>query len=72
MSDKENVIVKYNNPLSWVIHLATAIVGYHINNQSVFWAIIDWIFCPIVWLKWVICGQVNIHVIKEAFQFFFN
>ena len=52
-----------------LIGIATAIIGYHIND-SVFWAIIDWMFWPFVWVKWLICQDVNITIIKESFAFF--
>lgn len=49
----------------------TAIIGYHINN-SIFWAIIDWMFWPFAWVKWLICHEVSISIIKEAFSFFLS
>lgn len=54
----------------WIfIAIATAIIGYEIHG-SVFWAIVDWIFWPLAWLKWLICQEVNISIIKDAFAFF--
>lgn len=47
----------------------TAIVGFQIHG-SVFWAIVDFIFSPLAWLKWLICQEVSISVIREAFSFF--
>lgn len=52
-----------------IIALFTSVVGYKIHG-SIFWAIVDWIFWPFVWLKWFICQEVNISIIKEAFSFF--
>lgn len=54
-----------------LIALFTAFIGYHIHG-SIFWTIIDWIFWPIAWLKWLICHEVNLTIIKGAFAFFFN
>jgi hypothetical protein len=53
-----------------LIGIFTAVVGYHINDQSLFWAIVDWLFWPFAWVKWLICQEVSISVIKEAFAFF--
>lgn len=51
------------------ICLATAIIGKEIHG-SIFWAIVDFFFAPLVWLKWLICEEVNITIIKSAFAFF--
>ena len=54
-----------------IICTATAMIGYHIH-QSIFWAIIDFIFAPIAWIKWLVCAQVNVTIIKDTFSFFFT
>ena len=46
----------------------TSMIGYHIHG-SIGWAIIDWLFMPIAWVKWLICHQINATVIKETFSF---
>lgn len=51
--------------------LLTAVIGHHIHG-SIFWAIIDWMFWPIVWCKWLICQEVSLSVVKSAFEFFFK
>jgi hypothetical protein len=51
--------------------LATSMIGYTIHG-SIFWAIIDWIFMPIAWCKWLICHEVNMTIIRETFSFFFK
>lgn len=51
--------------------LATSMIGYNIHG-SIFWAIIDWIFMPIAWCKWLICHEVNMTIIRETFSFFFK
>lgn len=52
-----------------IFALPTAIIGYNIN-QSGFWAFIDFIFWPLAWLKWVICQEVNLTIIKQSFEWF--
>lgn len=53
-----------------IFALCTATIGYHIHN-SVFWSIMDFFFSPLAWLKWIICHEVNITIIKQAFAWFF-
>lgn len=49
--------------------LSTAIIGLQIHD-SAFWAVVDFFFAPIAWIKWVICHEVNLTIIKQAFSFF--
>jgi len=51
--------------------LATAVVGMQIHHR-VFWAIVDFFFAPLVWLKWLIYHEVSISIITKAFEFFFK
>ena len=55
--------------ISMLFCLATAVIGMEIHG-SVFWAIVDFFFAPLAWLKWVICQEVNVTIIKEAFSWF--
>ena len=55
----------------WVMG-GEAIIGYTINQGSVFWSIIDFIFWPLAWLKWVICQEVTLTIIKHSFDWFFK
>lgn len=55
-----------------IFALPTAIIGYTINQGSVFWSIIDFIFWPLAWLKWVICQEVTLTIIKHSFDWFFK
>jgi hypothetical protein len=48
----------------------TAIVGYHMHGQ-VFYTICDFIFWPFVWIKWLVCHEVTLSLIKESFSWFF-
>jgi|APCry1669188879_1035177.scaffolds.fasta_scaffold08855_5 hypothetical protein len=52
-----------------IFSLMTAMIGYHIHD-SIFWSIIDFIFSPLAWMKWIIFHEVNITIIKETFSFF--
>ena len=51
-----------------VLATITAMVGHTIHG-SLLWSIIDFIFWPIAWIKWLICHQVCLTVIKNAFGF---
>lgn len=56
--------------LIWLIlAVCTAMVGHTIHH-SLFWSIVDFIFYPVAWAKWLICHQVNLTVIKATFSFF--
>ena len=46
-------------------------IGHSIHN-SLFWSIMDFLFCPFAWAKWLICREVNITIIKTTFTWFFN
>lgn len=54
-----------------LIAIATAIIGHHIHG-SFFWSIVDFLFWPIAWIKWLICQEVSISIIKESFAFFLS
>lgn len=69
MSDNNNSGFGLGRLLALIIAIATAIIGYEIHG-SIFWTIIDFFFWPIVWIKWFICSEVNITIIKQAFDFF--
>lgn len=70
MADKK---VTYNfKPISLptiLFSLPTAMICYQIHS-STFWAIMDFIFWPIVWIKWFIFHEVTLSIIKEAFSWF--
>ena len=54
-----------------VFCLATAMIGKAIHG-STFWAIMDFFFAPFAWLKWLLGQEVNVTIIKKAFEFFFK
>jgi hypothetical protein len=68
MSENKKVIYHFRFLPNIIFTLPTAMIGYHIHN-SIFWAIIDFIFWPIVWIKWLILQEVNLTIIKETFNF---
>jgi hypothetical protein len=52
-----------------IFAFCTAMIGYTIHN-SVGWSILDFLFAPVAWMKWLVMHQVNITIIKETFSFF--
>lgn len=56
--------------LRLLFDLATAMVGKAIHH-STFWAIMDFIFSPIAWFKWLVCQEVTLTIIKSTFSWFF-
>ena len=53
----------------WIFSVPTAIIGMSIHG-SIWWAIFDFLFYPFVWLKWLLFKEVNLSIIKSAFEFF--
>lgn len=47
-------------------------LGYTLNNNSLFWGIVDGLFYPIAFVKWIFCEQLTLTLVKNAFPFFFN
>lgn len=43
-------------------------IGYTING-SIFWAIVDAIFSPLALIKWLVCHQLTLAVLRETFSF---
>jgi hypothetical protein len=54
-----------------IFSVCTAIVGYAIHH-SICWAICDFFFTPLAWIKWLALQEVNISIIKSAFSFFMS
>ena len=46
----------------------TGMVAYTMSG-SILWAIIDWLFWPIVWVKWFICHNINMTILHRTFDF---
>jgi hypothetical protein len=57
-----------NIHLILLLDLATARIGYVIHG-SFLWSVMDFIFSPVAWFKWLVLHQVCLSVIKEAFGF---
>lgn len=68
MRDKKITVRVFTFPYI-LIQLPTAMIGYTIHN-SIGWAIMDFLFTPIVWCKWLIYQEVNMSIIKQTFDFF--
>lgn len=70
MSKKEKVNIGCQVPgLGLIGCVCTAIIGQTIHG-SFWWGIVDFFFWPIVWVKWLICRDVNLTIIKDAFSWF--
>jgi hypothetical protein len=52
-----------------IVAVCTSMIGYAIHH-NLFWSVLDFLFCPIVWAKWLICHQVTLSIIHSAFAFF--
>ena len=50
--------------------VATAMIGYNIHG-SVFWSVMNFIFTVFSWIKWLICKDVTLKIIKDSFSWFF-
>ena len=53
-----------------IFSIMTAMIGHTIHG-SLFWAIVDFFFCPIAWAKWLICHEVTMSIVKTTFAWFF-
>jgi len=52
------------------IAIIVAMLGYTIHG-SIFWSIVDFLFWPIAVIKWLICHELTMAVIKNTFGWFF-
>jgi len=52
------------------IAIIVSMLGYAIHN-SIFWSIVDFVFWPIAVIKWLICHELTMGVIKNTFGWFF-
>ena len=57
--------------LSPILAILTAMTGYTIHG-SVFWTIMDFFFWPIAIIKWMICQEITLTIIKNTFPGFFQ
>ena len=59
--------------VSWpwtIFSTLVAMVGYHMHGSAL-WTIADFIFSPIALLKWLVCHELTMTVIRDTFSFFF-
>jgi len=72
----KKVILQNNRAsFSWMYFftsIITGMIGYTINGGSTFWGIVDFFFSPLPWIKWVLCQEINLTIIKETFSWFFK
>jgi hypothetical protein len=54
-----------------IFGVLTAMIGYTIHHD-LFWSIMDFFFTPIAWVKWLICHEVNLSIIRQTFTSFMN
>jgi hypothetical protein len=69
--EMENNKIRFDRIIYTILSVMTAMVGYTIHH-SIFWSIMDFLFTPLAWIKWLICQEVNLTIIKQTFQFFLN
>ena len=70
MSETKSSSYSIGNLIYTIACVCTSIIGYSIHN-SIFWSIMDFIFCPIAWIKWIVCKEVTLEIIKKSFEWFF-
>lgn len=70
MSKKGDNGMKRIGSFIWALMaVATAMIGHTIHG-SIVWAVMDFFFMPLAWMKWLICQQVTLSIIKRTFSFF--
>jgi membrane protein YdbS with pleckstrin-like domain len=56
------------------LHLLFAIftgqIGYAIHHNLA-WSVIDAIFFPLAWIKWIFYHEVTLNIIKHSFDWFY-
>jgi len=68
----KNKIMKSIGELIYtIVCVCTAMIGYNIHG-SIFWSIMDFIFTPFAWIKWLMYHEVTLKIIKDTFSFFLN
>lgn len=67
---REKIQMKSVASLFWLFFAtATAMVGHHIHG-SFFWTVVDFFLSPLAWVKWFICQEVSLAIIRSTFAFF--
>lgn len=52
------------------VAVLVAMVGHTIHG-SIFWSIVDFLFWPIALIKWFVCHEITMDVIRRTFSWFF-
>jgi len=58
-------------PVYLIIGLLTAIIGKNLHGSN-WWALADFIWWPLVWLKWIYYQEVNLTLVVTSFDWFFH
>jgi hypothetical protein len=67
---KKGINISFKVPGIGIIGaICTTIIGQTIHS-SFWWGIVDFLLWPLVWVKWLICKDVNMSIIKDAFSWF--
>lgn len=53
------------------IAITIAMIGNTIHG-SLFWSIVDFFFWPLALIKWLVCHELTLAIIKQTFTWFFN
>ena len=71
MSDNRTIGKRLGSLFGLVMATSTAMISYemHSDGWAAFWAFILW---PIHLVKWAICHDINLTIIKNTFSFFFE
>jgi hypothetical protein len=51
--------------------ILTTVIGWNMHH-SIFFAVMDFLFWPLVWLKWLLLQQVTLSFIKSCFTNFLS
>jgi len=54
--------------MSVLFATCTAMIGHTIHG-GIFWTVCNFLFAPPSWIKWLICQDVNLSIIKHTFHF---
>jgi hypothetical protein len=68
-STETNYLNKFFGFLYLIFDVATAMVGNTIHG-STFWSIMDFLFAPLAWIKWLLYHEVSLSVLHQTFDFF--
>jgi hypothetical protein len=54
-----------------IFSFITSMIGYTIHS-SIFWSIMDFLFTPLAWIKWIFYHEITLTVINKTFNWFIN